>query len=83
MTNTEAESRPTRTCDECGSAYFADASAMAALCPECAHHLYGYDPCEHDFIGGRCARCGWDGSRSPFVRGLLARDPTRPHNPPL
>src|ERR1700755_3204506 len=40
---------PAKTCDECGSDYFPDASPMAALCPECAHYLYGYQNCAHAF----------------------------------
>jgi predicted RNA-binding Zn-ribbon protein involved in translation (DUF1610 family) len=54
----------TKRCDECGSDYFADSSAMAQLCPECAHLLYAYPICEHNFADGRCTRCGWDGSLS-------------------
>lgn len=66
-------SRDMKSCDECGSTYFADSSAMSSLCTECAHHLYGYPVCEHDFREHRCTRCGWDGSRSEYIRGLLAR----------
>ena len=48
---------------------------MSALCPECAHWLYGYPPCEHVFeasdAGKRCTRCGWDGSQSAYVRKLI------------
>lgn len=49
---------------------------MASLCPECAHWLYGYPNCAHDFIVGPgkryCRRCGWDCSRSDHVRELIA-----------
>jgi hypothetical protein len=62
-----------RCCDECGSDYFAAASPMSQLCPECAHWLYGYPRCAHEFIGGRCFRCGWNGSVSEYVRGLQGR----------
>lgn len=55
-------------CDECGSRFIASASRMAGLCAECAHRLYGYPACEHDFADGRCARCGWDGSVSDFLK---------------
>lgn len=48
--------------DECGSAYFSDASEMGKLCPECAHARYGYEPCSHTFTEGRRSRCYWDGS---------------------
>jgi hypothetical protein len=43
---------------------------MEALCPECAHRLYGYPECGHEMAGGRCAKCGWDGSVSDYVKGL-------------
>ena len=29
-------------CDECGSEFLRASSKMMALCPECAHVLYGY-----------------------------------------
>jgi predicted RNA-binding Zn-ribbon protein involved in translation (DUF1610 family) len=70
-----AELRETRRCDECGTDYFAAASQMVSLCPECAHWLYGYARCAHDFGPGRCSRCGWDGSASAYVRGLQAQAP--------
>ncbi len=64
--------RPERVvCNECGSEYRLETSQMAALCPECAHWLYGYPNCDHLFQSGRCVRCGWDGSRSRFVRSLI------------
>ncbi len=62
-------SRTTRRCDECQSLYFAESSAMAALCPECAHQLYGYPRCDHDFRGQRCVDCFWAGSASDYLRG--------------
>jgi hypothetical protein len=43
---------------------------MAALCPECAHQLYGYDPCAHTFVDGRSSRCHCDGSVSDYCRTL-------------
>ncbi|BCG95409.1 hypothetical protein MesoLj131a_42730 [Mesorhizobium sp. 131-2-1] len=64
--------RAIQTCDDCGSTYFAGSSAMAELCPDCAHWLYGYANCEHRFEGGRCEQCGWDGSRSKFVARLIS-----------
>jgi NMD protein affecting ribosome stability and mRNA decay len=54
-------------CDECGSGFIRARSAMAGLCAECAHRLYGYPPCPHDVEAGRCVRCGWDGSVSQFL----------------
>ena len=62
-----------RCCDECGSDYFAAASQMAQLCPECAHWLYGYPRCQHLFASGRCSRCGWDGSVSAYLRKLQSQ----------
>lgn len=60
----EAENR---RCDECGSDYFASTSPMLRLCAECAHWLYGYPHCVHEFSEMRCSRCGWDGSVSEFL----------------
>lgn len=57
-------------CDECGSSFRKGSSQMLRLCPECAHHLYGYPNCDHHFEGGRCIRCGWDGSESGYIKGL-------------
>ena len=62
-----------KTCDECGSTYVARTSQMTALCPECAHILYGYPPCNHIFAENRCTLCHWDGSVSDHVRGLKQR----------
>jgi predicted RNA-binding Zn-ribbon protein involved in translation (DUF1610 family) len=64
--------RVVRGCDECGSPFYASASLMAGLCPECAHYLYGTPPCEHRMVAGRCETCGWDGSVSPFIAALKA-----------
>jgi predicted RNA-binding Zn-ribbon protein involved in translation (DUF1610 family) len=58
-------------CDECQSPFFAELSSMMQLCPECAHHLYGYPSCTHIFIDQQCAKCGWDGSRSDYLKSLL------------
>ncbi len=62
------------TCDECGSPYRPGTSEMAALCPECAHVLYGHEPCSHEMVDGSCTKCLWDGSRSEYVRGLQDED---------
>ncbi len=56
-----------KTCDECGSTFYPDSSDMSSLCPECAHKLYGYKNCEHEFKNGRCLKCFWDGSTSDFT----------------
>jgi predicted RNA-binding Zn-ribbon protein involved in translation (DUF1610 family) len=68
-----AEQPETRCCDECGSDYLAESSQMLSLCPECAHHLYGCLWCPHLFAGGRCSRCGWDGSVSAHLRKLRSQ----------
>ena len=58
-------------CDECGSEYLASKSKMVSLCPECAHVLYGYENCDHEFKDGKCTLCLWDGSRSDYINKLL------------
>jgi hypothetical protein len=58
------------TCDECCSTYLRCMSRMTALCPECAHRLYGFENCKHHFHSGRCKDCGWDGSVSEYVKRL-------------
>ena len=62
-------------CNECGSDYLSDRSPMASLCPECAHWLYGYPPCAHEFVNGRCSQCGWDGAVSAYVLELRRKRP--------
>jgi hypothetical protein len=64
-----------RRCDECGSLYRGESSQMAGLCSECAHQLYGYPPCAHRMVAGRCEICGWDGSVSPYLAGLKGSTP--------
>lgn len=60
----------TQPCDECGSLYVVSQSRMAHLCPECAHYLYGYPKCEHNFLHGYCSLCHWDGSVSNYIQTL-------------
>ena len=60
---------PEVRCDECGSPFKPEATEMAGICAECAHLLYGYPACKHKFVEGRCEKCGWDGSHSPFLKG--------------
>jgi len=65
-------------CDECGSLFYGQTSQMDAICPECAHYLYGYENCAHEIVDGRCTRCCWDGSCSALIRELKdarANDP--------
>jgi uncharacterized protein YndB with AHSA1/START domain len=71
--------RPTKTCDECGSLYFGDSSRMSQLCPECSYLLYGYEPCTHTFVDGRCSQCHWDGSMTPYCQNLKEMRERRPH----
>ncbi|HEY9827332.1 MAG TPA: hypothetical protein V6D19_17980 [Stenomitos sp.] len=59
-------------CDECGSQFRAQTSSMRSLCPECAHILYGYPNCRHEFTAGCCKFCGWDGSTSEYLQRLKA-----------
>lgn len=70
--STEDGAHEWRRCDECRSEYIASTSKMLSLCPECSHHLYGYDNCDHSFEGGRCRLCGWDGQRSKYILKLIA-----------
>lgn len=63
--------REIKTCEECGSKYYAMSSKMQSMCPECASILYGYDNCNHVFKGGRCIKCFWDGSRSNYIDSLI------------
>lgn len=69
--STDPREPSTKTCDECGSPFFAAASEMDGLCPECAHHLYGYVNCQHAWANDRCTKCRWNGSRSEFIRELI------------
>ena len=59
-----------RICDECGSLYFKESSEMIGLCPNCAHKLYGYPNCSHEFEDGICKKCGWNGQTSIFLKDL-------------
>ena len=59
-------------CDECGSDYLKSTSKMTALCPECSHVLYGYQNCNHKFNGGKCIFCLRDGSKSKYIKSLIA-----------
>jgi uncharacterized protein YhfF len=65
--------QPTATCDECGSAFYSIASKMPAICPECAHYLYGYENCAHEFRDGRCMHCHWNGRSSTHVMKLKSQ----------
>jgi hypothetical protein len=60
-----------KQCEECKSNYFEETSKMAELCPECAHYLYGYTPCNHIFVNGSCSICAWDGSRSKYIQSII------------
>ena len=58
-------------CDECGSKFILAKSKMMSLCPECAHILFGYENCNHQFKDGKCELCHWDGSRSDYIKKLV------------
>ncbi|MEH0154197.1 hypothetical protein V6R21_08610 [Limibacter armeniacum] len=60
----------TKECVECGSDYYSNTTEMASLCPECAHYLYGYPKCDHQFENGRCTNCFWNGKSSAYVQKL-------------
>ena len=49
-------------CDECESEYYTQTSKMSSLCPQCAHVLYGYENCLHEFHNTRCIKCFWNGN---------------------
>lgn len=57
-------------CDECGSAYEQSSSQMSSVCPECAHYIYGYENCAHEFSNGQCNKCKWDGSTTPYIESI-------------
>lgn len=58
-------------CVECDSKYLKSTSKMQALCPECAHILYGYENCVHSFQDGKCIYCLWNGNQSEYIKSLL------------
>ena len=60
--------REKKKCAECDSEYYADSSKMSELCPECAHRLYNYPNCKHEFINGECVKCGWKGNSSEYLK---------------
>ena len=55
----EIQKKEFAVCNECGSLFFKGSSQMMALCPECAHILYGYPNCPHHFQNGRCGESSW------------------------
>jgi len=57
-------------CSECKSEYFKETSEMEGMCPNCAHYLYGYQNCIHEFVNDRCINCYWNGCSSNYVNGL-------------
>lgn len=61
-------------CDECGSKFIKAKSKMMSLCPECAHILFGYENCNHQFKDGKCELCHWDGSRSDYIKRLISNN---------
>lgn len=63
-------SRNIEICNECNSDYYASASEMMKLCPNCSHYLYRYANCDHNFKNGRCIKCYWNGLNSEFIKQL-------------
>lgn len=57
-------------CEECRSEFYAKSSLMTNLCPECAHILYDYENCDHEFIKQRCKKCYWNGNSSFYIDKL-------------
>jgi len=57
-------------CTECKSEYYQHSSNMTSLCPECAHVLYGYENCNHQFENGRCIKCFWNGNSTEYIKKL-------------
>jgi predicted RNA-binding Zn-ribbon protein involved in translation (DUF1610 family) len=57
-------------CNECSSEYFQISSQMQNLCPECAHYIYNYKNCTHEFKNSRCVKCYWNGINSEYVKSL-------------
>ena len=47
---------------------------MENLCPECAHILYGYENCKHEFINKHCKKCYWNGNFSDYTNQLKSKD---------
>lgn len=62
-----------KICEECKSEYYVRTSKMTNLCPECAHVLYGYENCIHQFSNGRCIKCFWDGNASEYIKKLKSK----------
>lgn len=60
--------REISVCDECESEFFKESSQMISLCPNCAHSLYGYPNCKHEFINENCLYCGWNGNSSDYIQ---------------
>ncbi|GAA3732253.1 hypothetical protein GCM10022422_13230 [Flavobacterium ginsengisoli] len=61
-------------CDECRSEFYVDSSVMKNLCPECAHYIYGYENCKHEFNNDRCSKCYWNGNSSDYINRLKSTD---------
>ena len=62
------------SCDECKSDFFIDKSQMKNLCPECAHYIYGYENCKHEFIDGHCSKCYWNGNSSTYIDKIKSKN---------
>jgi hypothetical protein len=69
----EMEELQFQSCMECESNYLISSSKMGGLCPDCAHWLYGYENCAHDFKNGSCRLCHWNGKTSSYVLRLRTK----------
>jgi len=62
-----------KICEECKSEFYEKSSQMKNLCPECAHQLYGYKNCKHEFNNHRCLKCYWNGNSSDYINKLKTK----------
>lgn len=53
-------------CDECKSELYADSQSLKSLCPNCAHHLYRYANCKHEFENDKCVKRYWNRNTSKY-----------------
>ena len=66
--------REKTVCTEWKSEYYKDSSEMMYLCPDCAHRLYGFSNCEHEFESGKCSRCSWNGLTSEYLKNRAEKN---------
>ncbi|WP_024469583.1 hypothetical protein [Treponema pedis] len=71
ISNIKENSKTVKICDECGSPFLVSSSKMDALCPNCAHILYGYPNCNHIFKDGKCIKCLYNKNASGYIKKLF------------